>query len=538
MPQGADRRRYRILDTLGEGGFGKVYRAEMQGMGGFTQQIALKVVNPAQPHAEEALRRLRDEARMLGLIRHRAVVKVYGLTRLELGWAVALEYVDGVDCTAIIKGADIPLRVTVEIAEEVASALQAAWEATTADGTRLELIHRDIKPANIRIAPDGVVKVLDFGAARGQFGERESNTRSYVLGSYRYMAPERFHGQDSPAVDVYALGLVMIEMMTGKETSGQPMGALEHRQHVADWMIAVRERLGEEAPEFVSAMASLASLVEAMVSFDPAVRPTAPVVVERCRTLRGLLEGPALRDWATVHVPRVQGAETRVTPDAWSGSILLELNADGSRTEAKQRPMAVPAPRQESRGAGPWILATVGVAGVFAVVLGVLAIVFVVVRGRAPEAGPPAPIAVEVPGPPDVPADVPAAVGLAVEPVVAPVPEPVPEPVVTPVARAAHTKAPVEVAAVAVPVAPEPEPPVAVAPAVATTVRVEVSGGAREVWLQAGTIRERLPASVEPGSYSVLAAFGEDPLEKRTSVEVARASTVDCIAEFRKCRLR
>ncbi|NCG21399.1 MAG: protein kinase, partial [Rhodobacterales bacterium] len=137
--------------------------------------------------------RFRDEARILGLIRHRAVVGVDSLAELESGWAVVMEYVDGVDITSVVRYGLPPARVVVSIIEEVASALHAAW-TTVSDvtGKPLRLVHRDIKPANVRLTAQGEVKVLDFGVARAEFESREANTQAMRFGSLRYMAPESF----------------------------------------------------------------------------------------------------------------------------------------------------------------------------------------------------------------------------------------------------------------------------------------------------------------------------------------------------------
>ena len=127
-------KRYRILETLGKGAFGTVYRAEVLGAGDFKKQVALKVLDYQGEAPEEIQLRFRDEARILGLIRHRAVVGVDSLAELETGWAVVMEYVHGVNVSAVVKYGLPPARVVVSIVEEVASALHAAW-TTTSDTT-------------------------------------------------------------------------------------------------------------------------------------------------------------------------------------------------------------------------------------------------------------------------------------------------------------------------------------------------------------------------------------------------------------------
>ena len=204
-------------------GFGAVYRARLLSAGGFSKQVALKVLKAGDDQPYEVVQRLRDEARILGLIRYRAVVGVDGLAHLDQGWVVVMEYVPGVDLSQPIRHGPLPPRVAVEIVEEVASALQVAWETPSQEtGEPLYLVHRDLKPANLRITAQGEVKILDFGLARADFSEREARTRSYLFGSFKYMPIERLEGVEGPKADIYALGLVLAEMLVGRRIEDPP----------------------------------------------------------------------------------------------------------------------------------------------------------------------------------------------------------------------------------------------------------------------------------------------------------------------------
>ena len=132
-------RRYRVLQAVGRGGFGTVYKAELLASGGFRKQVALKVLNEEASSDPEFSGRLRDEARMLGLISHPSVVRVDGLSLLDGRWTVVMEFVDGVDLKQLAKQGAVPLGL--EIAEQVADALHAVFGAPQADGEPLRLLH-------------------------------------------------------------------------------------------------------------------------------------------------------------------------------------------------------------------------------------------------------------------------------------------------------------------------------------------------------------------------------------------------------------
>ena len=182
--------------------------------------------------------------------------------------------------------------------------MQVAHEAVDPNsGCPLGIVHRDIKPANIRITPSGEVKVLDFGVARAAFDGREALTRSMAFGSMGYLAPERFDGRDTPAADVYALGVVLLEAL-----SGAPMGQLSvnpkaHAARVQERLDGLAAALGGEFG------ASTAALLGRMIDYDPDERPTAHEVAERFQDL--LIEAPGtwLKRWIPAVMAQVQAEE-------------------------------------------------------------------------------------------------------------------------------------------------------------------------------------------------------------------------------------
>ncbi len=287
-------RSYKILGILGKGGFGTVHRAELLGLGGFTKPVALKVLNAEVSNVEDYAARLRDEARLLGLLRHRAIVQVDGLIMLEGRWTVVMELIEGADLRCILNdNAPMPPGVALEIAQEVASALHAAYDRPWAGREALRVLHRDIKPSNIRITPTGEVKVLDFGVARADFSSREVMTQAHILGSQSYMAPERFNGQDSHAGDVYSLGLVLYECLMGRKLGPRSFQEYVYVESLQSAIDELMDRHGQ--PE-------LGRLVERSLDWDPDLRPTAHEFERTARTLRASFPEPWLSDWAERHV--------------------------------------------------------------------------------------------------------------------------------------------------------------------------------------------------------------------------------------------
>jgi serine/threonine protein kinase len=337
---------FEVLELVGKGAFGTVYRASMRGAEGFAKTVALKVLNPGLGAVGEMGSRLRDEARMLGLVRHRALVHVDGLVELGGRPTLVMEYIEGADLKALIGLGPVPPGPALEITGEVAAALHAASSAKGHDGQALRLLHRDIKPANVRLTPLGEVKVLDFGVARGDFAAREAATLEFAFGTPDYMAPERLVQHDCAAGDIYAVGAVLYEMITG-----EPLGRASTLQGRHDEF--VRKRLGhlrrcllgdDEAltPEPGRELATeLCAFVGSTLAFSIDARPRAREVERACARLRQRVGGETLRDWAEEEVPSASSAAALHDGDRLAGTVLstaASTNAggwlDSSRDEA------------------------------------------------------------------------------------------------------------------------------------------------------------------------------------------------------------
>ncbi|MEZ4320272.1 MAG: serine/threonine-protein kinase [Myxococcota bacterium] len=374
-------RRYRILDVVGEGGFGKVYRARLEGAEGFAKDVAIKLLTDTDA-PEEVLQRFRDESRILGLIRDRAIVTVDPPTRLDGRWAVVMEFVDGTNCERLLKAGPVPPRPAVEIVQEVARALDNVYNQIGPDGEPLMLIHRDIKPGNIQVTPGGSVKILDFGIARAQFSNRESRTTTHIGGTFGYIAPERLEGNDGPAADIYSLGVVLAALLCGRRPTAK------NREKIEEWI--------SSDPD----LQKVWELARDMQGAEPEERPTAREVEDRCAEIGPLLRGGPLRRWAEKEVHEV----SLTHDDRLVGSVLTETMAYLPRFDTAGKDLAqfehTAPPVAASRN--PLVLVGVGAVGLGFVMAALMAISVTVGflaagSGSTGVAMPPAPVVVEQP---------------------------------------------------------------------------------------------------------------------------------------------
>ncbi len=204
---------YVIEARIGEGGMGLVYSGVQTEIG---KRVAIKVIKADIGESADIVQRLIAEARAVNAIRHRGIVDIFGSAKLPDGrQAIIMEYLEGRSLEdalseARAQGRTLLLPDVLQIADEVLSALSAAHQAG--------VIHRDLKPSNIFLCrtPTGEqhVKLLDFGIAK--MGVVQETKASVVLGTPSYMAPEQARGESvGPALDLYAMGVILFELVTG-----------------------------------------------------------------------------------------------------------------------------------------------------------------------------------------------------------------------------------------------------------------------------------------------------------------------------------
>jgi predicted Ser/Thr protein kinase len=225
---------YRILEQLGRGGTSVVYRAEHVRLG---RQAALKLLSPGLGDLDFTDRFLR-ESRLAASLDHPSIVPVYDAGEEEGLLYIAMAYVEGTDLKALVtQEGPLPLRRALGIAGQVASALDAAHERG--------LVHRDVKPANILVSPDDRTYLSDFGAVKELASGGMTRTGSFV-GTIEYCAPEQIEGGAVDArTDVYALGCVLWECLTGTPPFHRPTEVAVLNAHLH----AEPPKLAREVPE-------------------------------------------------------------------------------------------------------------------------------------------------------------------------------------------------------------------------------------------------------------------------------------------------
>ena len=296
-----------FTDTIGAGAFGTVYLAELSTDQGFRRQVAVKIVLQDHADKEMFISRMRDEARLLGLLQDDHVLKVIDLLNINGRDAIVMEYIEGIDLSAAIGSRLLPsVRCALEIGAVVAGTLDRAHKAHhPISGDALGVVHRDVKPANVMVTASGSIKLLDFGIAQARFAARESQTGQMVLGTLNYMAPDYvITGEVTPALDVYGLALTMYELVAG-QLFGQPK--LREDQH--------QERLQHRMTAIAENHPQLAAFLARMLDWEPGNRPSCGECAKVFADLADEATGPGLRRWADGTVSNLLAARP-TAPDS------------------------------------------------------------------------------------------------------------------------------------------------------------------------------------------------------------------------------
>jgi serine/threonine-protein kinase len=228
---------YRIVSKIGAGGMGEVFLAEDTDL---ERQVAVKVLRAEIAGDEERVRRFMQEAKAASALNHPNILTVYQIGRFENLRFIATELIEGETLSRRLRSEPMSLTSALEIAIQIASALQAAHNAG--------IVHRDIKPDNVMIRPDGFVKLLDFGIAKLTEKNREpideeaataiksGTSPGMIVGTAAYMSPEQARGKQVDArTDIFSFGVVLYQMLTRRhpfegENAIDVIGSILHKE--------------------------------------------------------------------------------------------------------------------------------------------------------------------------------------------------------------------------------------------------------------------------------------------------------------------
>ena len=234
---------YKIIEKLGAGGMGVVYLAEDMKLG---RKVAIKILSHELTTNKDRLNRFEQEASAASNLNHPNILTIHEVGTDEGHHYIATEYIDGVTLRRKIAGTPLDAQIVLDIAVQVASALEEAHAAG--------IVHRDIKPDNIMIRRNGYVKVLDFGLAKltevvdRSSSDAEASTRvmvqtdaGVVMGTSHYMSPEQARGKPVDArSDIWSLGVVIYEMVAGRTPFEGETSTDVHRGHHSEGTAATR----------------------------------------------------------------------------------------------------------------------------------------------------------------------------------------------------------------------------------------------------------------------------------------------------------
>jgi len=245
--------RYEIIEALGAGGMGRVYRVEDKKVG---QEIALKLIRPEIASNKRSLERFRQELKTARMISHRNVCRMFDLGEDMGTYFITMEYVPGEDLRSFLRRSKhLSLATAVDIGKQICEGL--------AEAHRLGIVHRDLKPSNIMVDREGNARIMDFGIAR-LLSAKGITGAGVAVGTPEYMSPEQVEGEEADGrADIYSVGIILYEMVTGrvpfeadtayavgyKHKNERPVSPMALNPQIPDDLGALILKCLEKAPE-------------------------------------------------------------------------------------------------------------------------------------------------------------------------------------------------------------------------------------------------------------------------------------------------
>lgn len=308
---------YRIVDRLGDGGMGTVYRAVDRML---DREVAIKVLRADLARKDSLVERFRQEARALARLSHPRIATLHGLEQHEDELLMIMEFVRGDTLEAIVERSG---RITWPRACELCIAVLDALDHAHDMG----VVHRDIKPANVMLAHNGAVKVMDFGIAR-MLGRSRQTQVGHSVGTPMYMAPEQLRGHEVDArTDIYAVGAVLFELITGRMAFDAD----------SDYALMMK-KLNDPPPPASQFVPDVPSIVDAIVFRAMANEPAHrfPNAMAFSQELTRALEAAPSSARGSAAKRSTPAPETRLAVDAPNDAMLDEAPTTRDPREARE----------------------------------------------------------------------------------------------------------------------------------------------------------------------------------------------------------
>ena len=355
--------KYELVEMAGEGGMATVWKAQVKGAAGFSRTVAIKRIKSEFRSIKNYTEMFIEEARVGSELAHPNIVQVYDFCVDPQGnYYIVMEWVEGMDLGGFVKaerdlGGRTPWPLVVVAAIGTLRGLAAAHERRRPDGTAAPIVHRDVSPHNILLGSNGAVKLTDFGLARARDRMVSLTAPGTVKGKLSYLSPEvAMGGQATPASDLFAMGAVMWESLTGERLFDgrndldvfklirqcviRPLGA--YRDDLPAELIAIIERaLAKEPADRFGSASSFAFMLGEVLRYAPPggdPQETLAVSVADHRSRAGARrKAPVVN---SDNVPTWTYAKPRTQPPPSAGSSIdIELSDPGEPTGDSSDPI-------------------------------------------------------------------------------------------------------------------------------------------------------------------------------------------------------
>lgn len=355
--------RYELARELASGGMASVHLGRIHGAQGFSRVVAIKRILPEYAGKPDFVQMFVNEARLAARVRHPSVVATLDAFEHEGELLLVMEFVNGLSLAKLVMLAQdraqrVPLRVAAAIVAGALRGLHAAHEARDETGRPLTIVHRDFSPQNVLVARDGLARVLDFGVAKAVDQARATTIHGEFKGKLTYAAPEQVLFHDvSRATDVYAAGIVLWELATGRRRYGSVSHAAILRSLMEE-NVPIPSSIAAELPP------ALDRIVQQATQRDPSARYRS--AAEMARDIEEHLHAasaPEVAAWvsqvASAEIARIDAlvaaVETGATePGAGVSSGPRPEDTDYTELDSMSHAAPIVAPRP-SRRSGRWI---------------------------------------------------------------------------------------------------------------------------------------------------------------------------------------